>query len=74
MAVLACPSEGQDEDIEIDSCGASSSRQPEQFTFFHVGDGQFKPVSSHSFSEILDLTPLDLSNRHERDWATTKNT
>ena len=61
-----------DESTQIDSCGACSSCKPDQLAFFHVGEGLFKPVPNHNFSEILDLTPLDLSDRGEREWAMNK--
>ena len=32
----------------------------------------FQPVSNQGFLEVLDLTPLDLSNTHDRTWAMEK--
>ena len=57
---------------EFDSCGSCSSCMPEQFSYLHVGNGQFSLVPSHGFFEILDIAMLDLSNRAERDWAMSK--
>ena len=45
--------EEHDEDTEIDSCGTSSSCSPDQFAFYHVGEGMYQAVSNRGWSEIL---------------------